>query len=114
VILAYLKASFPDHTVEVYEDHGVRGHRFVLSHAFGAVLASLIVPTATLDDVRGRLPPAGFSPRLHKLLLHRDVVGKLRAAEPGDRFVFTSAGISVQKTRAEAPTPANDDIEVTG
>jgi len=97
VILAYLKAAFPGHTVEVYEDHRVRGHRFVLSAASGASLAPLIVPTATLDAVRGRLPGARLSARLHKLLQHRDVVAKLRAAGPGKRVVFTKAGSSVTR-----------------
>ena len=95
-ILAYLKAAFPDHTVDVYEDHRFRGHRFVLSKGSGARLAPLIVPTATLSDIRGRLD-ARFPARLHRLLQHGDVIGKLQATPPQDRLVFTRAGVNVQR-----------------
>ena len=95
-ILAYLKAAFPDHTVDAYEDQRFRGHRFVLSKGSGARLAPLIVATATLSDIRGRLD-AGFAVRLHRLLQHGDVIGKLQATPPQDRLVFTRAGVNVQR-----------------
>ena len=95
-ILAYLKAAFPDHTVDAYEDHRFRGHRFVLSKGSGARLAPLIVPTATLSAIGGRLD-ARFAARLHRLLQHGDVIGKLQAAAPQDRVVFTRAGVNVQR-----------------
>ena len=99
LILAYLKAAFPDHTVEVHEDHGVRGHRFVLSDSSGASLAPLLVPTAALRDIRVRADGGFPAQRLQRLLLHRDVIGKLRAAGPNDRVIFARSGIGVQRGR---------------
>jgi hypothetical protein len=99
-ILAYLKTAFPDYIVEVYEDRSVKGHRFVMSRGSRASLAPLIVPTATLSDVRGRLD-AGFSARLQRLLLHRDVIGKLQAAAPEDRVIFARAGVIVNRAASE-------------
>jgi hypothetical protein len=96
-ILAYLKAAFPDYFVAAYEDPAVKGHRFVVSKGSRVSLASLIVPTAILSDVRGRFD-AGFSRRLHRLLQHRDVIGKLEAAAPDDQVVFARSGVSVKRT----------------